>query len=97
MGDWNAILDPKIDKIRRRTRGSGKCESSPTDFMVCHDRFCLDHPGREMWMWLDSSVSVWARSYLDRVLVRIADTDFVMCPMFHYMVHTNNRLVRAVS
>ena len=35
-----------------------------------------------------------ARSYLDRVLVRRADTDFVKCPMFHYVAWTYHRLVR---
>ena len=32
------------------------------------DRFRLDHPGREMWTWLDSSPSAKVGSYLDRVL-----------------------------
>ena len=45
MGDWNAILDPKIDKVGRRRR-----ESSLVDLMTHHDlvhRFHLDHPGQE--------------------------------------------------
>ena len=25
VGDWNAILDPKIDRIGRGARGSGSC------------------------------------------------------------------------
>ena len=37
------------------------------------NRFHLDY---EIWTWLDSLPSVCARSYLDRVLVRRADTDF---------------------
>ena len=51
MGDWNAILDPKIDRAGRVARGSGGCESSLIDFMAHHDlvdRFHLDHPGKEM-------------------------------------------------
>ena len=54
--------------------------------MVRHnlvDRFHLDHPEREMWMWLDNSPSVHTTSYLDR-RVRRADTDFVTCPLFNY-------------
>ena len=35
MGDWNAILDPKIDG--RGTRGLGRWESSLIDFMASHD------------------------------------------------------------
>ena len=56
MGDWNAILDPKIDKVRRGARRLGRCESSLVGLMTRQnlvDRFRLDHPGREMWTWLD--------------------------------------------
>ena len=56
----------------------GRCESCLIDFMACRDlvdRFRMDHPGKEMWMWLwlDSSPSFHARYYLDRVLARKAD------------------------
>ena len=86
MGVWNAILDPKIDKVGRGASRLEKCESSLAGFMTRHDlvdRFRLDHPGREMWTWLDSSPSAKLGSYLDRVLVRRADIDFVSCPTFH--------------
>ena len=49
IGDWNAILDPKIDRIGRGTKELGRCKSSLIDFMVHHDlvdRFRLDHLGR---------------------------------------------------
>ena len=58
------------------------------------DRFRLDHPGREMWTWLDSSPSAKVGSCLDRVLVRRADSDFVSCPTFHLIVWTDHILVR---
>ena len=51
MGDWNAILDPKIDKVDRGANRLGRCESSLVGFMTRHDlvnRFRLDHPGLEM-------------------------------------------------
>ena len=82
MGDWNAILDPKIDKVGRGASRLGRCESSLVGLMTRHDlvdRFRLDHPGREMWTGLDSSPSAKVGSYLDRVLVRRADLDFVSC------------------
>ena len=63
VDNWNTILDPKIDWVG--VRGSGRCESSLIDFMARHDlvyRFRLDHPGREMWTWLDRSPSVWSKS-----------------------------------
>ena len=34
MGDWNAILAPKIDKIGRGPNRLGKCESSLVGFMT---------------------------------------------------------------
>ena len=55
MGDWNAILDPKIDKGGRGARRAGRCESSLAGLRVnpnprhdLVDRYRLDHPGREM-------------------------------------------------
>ena len=52
MGDWNTILDPKIDRVGREARGSRRCESSLIDFMARQDsvdRIRLVHPGRELW------------------------------------------------
>ena len=95
MGNRNAILDPKTDRVGRGARGLGRCEISLIDLMARHDlvdKFRLDHPGREMWTWLDSSPSVYAISYLDSV--RTADTDFFTCPTFHFVGKTNHRLVR---
>ena len=49
VDDWNAILDPKIDRVGRGNGGSGRCESSRIDFMARHDlidRFRLDQLGR---------------------------------------------------
>ena len=96
MGDWNAILDPKIDKFGRGANRLGRCESSLVGFVTRHglvDRFRLDHPGREMWTWLDSSPSAKVGSYLDRVLVRRADIDFVSCPTFHLIAWTDHKLI----
>ena len=97
MGDWNAILDPKIDKVGRGVRRAGRCDSSLVGFVTRHglvDRFRLDHPGREMWTWLDSSPYAKIGSYLDRVLARRADIDFVSCPTFHLIAWTDHKLVR---
>ena len=55
MGDWNAVLDPKIDKVGRGARRTGRCDSSLVGLMTRHnlvDRFRLDHAGREMRTWL---------------------------------------------
>ena len=88
VGGWNAIIDPKIDKVRRGPCGAERCESSLIDLIAWHDlvdRFRLDHPRREMWTWLDSSPSTRVGSYLDGALVRRADSDFLSCPTFHLL------------
>ena len=92
MCDWNAILEPKIDEVGRGANRLGRCESSLVGFMTRHD--LVDHPLREMWTWLDRSPSAKIGSYLDRVLVRRADTDFVSCPTFHLMTWTDHKLIR---
>ena len=37
MSDWNAILDPKIDRVGRGARRLGRCESSLVGLMTRHD------------------------------------------------------------
>ena len=96
MGDWNAILDPKIDKGGRGASGSERCESSLRDLMADFDlvdRYRVDHPREEMWTWANSSSSNPVRSYLDRVLVRRADVDFVSCPVFHLYSKSDHKLL----
>ena len=34
MGDWNAILDPNIDRAGQSARGSGRCDSSLVNFLA---------------------------------------------------------------
>ena len=49
MGDWNAILDPKIDKVGQGDSRLGRCESSRINLMAHHDlvdRFRRDHQER---------------------------------------------------
>ena len=87
----------KIDKVGWEAIGWGRCESSLVGLVARHDlvdRLRLDHPGKEMWTWLDSSPSAKEGSYLDRVLVRRADSDFVSCPTFHLIAWTDHKLFR---
>ena len=97
MGHWNAILDPKIYKVGWGARRLGKCESSLIGLMTRHDlvdRFRLDHPGREMWTWLESLPSAKVGSYWDKMLFRRADIDSVCCPTLHLIAWTDHKLVR---
>ena len=81
MGNWNAILDPKIDKVGCGASGLGRCESSLVGLVAHHDlvdRFRLDHQAKEMWTWLDSSASAKVGSYLDRVLEELIAISLVV-------------------
>ena len=97
-GDWNAILDPKIDRASRGASGTVRCDSALSGFLTefdLIDRYRLDHPGREMWTLIGNRTpSGQTRSYLDRVLVRSADSDLVTCPTFHWIGPTDHKLVR---
>ena len=55
VGDWNAILDPNIDRTGRGASSWARCDFL-TEFDQV-DRYRLDHPGREMWTWIGSSPS----------------------------------------
>ena len=51
MGNWNVILDPKMDKAEQGASRLDKCESSLINLLAEYDlvnKFHLDHPGREM-------------------------------------------------
>ena len=97
VGDWNAILDPNIDRAGRGTSSWARCDSGLSDFLTefdLVDRYRLDHPGREMWTWIGSSPSGQVWSYLDRVLVSRADSDLVTCHTFYWLGRSDHKLVR---
>ena len=88
--------DPKVDKGGRDTSGLERCGSSLIDFLAKFDhigRFRLDHPGQEMWTWMGNLPSGQVQTYLDRVLVRRADVDFVSCPPFHWIGLADHKLI----
>ena len=71
VGDWNAILDPKLDRVRWSISGTVGYGSSLIDFIAKFDlvvSFCLDHPGSDMWMLKHKEPSHPSRSCLDRLL-----------------------------
>ena len=97
VGDWNAILDPNLDRAGRGASGVARCDNALSDFLTefeLVDRFRLNHPGREMWTWIGNSPSGQVRSYLDKVLVSRADSDLVSCPTFHWLGRSDPKLVR---
>ena len=99
VGDWNAILDPNLDRGGRGGSGRRCRNKCLRNFMAENDlvdRYRVDHPGRKHWTWTNfSSSSVTNRSYLDRMLVRRADLDFLSCPEFKYLGRSDHKLVMA--
>jgi len=96
MGDWNAILDPNLDRTVRGASGSGRCDSGLSDLMAQFDlvdRYRVSHPGRRMWTWTNRRPSDPIKSYLDRVLVRRADVDILDCPVFHLYAWSDHKLL----
>ena len=97
VGDWNAILDPKIDR-GRGAKGKARADRSLVnlinDFGLI-DRYRADHPGREMWTWALRWPSLRVVSYLDRMLVRRVDLDLLDCPTFHRLDYSDHKLVCA--
>ena len=85
------ILDPKIRL--GEVLVDWQCESTLIDFIAKLDRFCLDHPKMEMWIWAHSWSSLSDRSFLDRVLIRRADVDLIFCSMFQWLNMADHKLV----
>ena len=70
VGDWNAILDPNLDRASRGASSVVRCDNALSDFLTefeLVDRFRLNPPGREMWTWIGNSHAGQVRSYLDSV------------------------------
>ena len=98
VGDWNAILDPKLDRGAGSSGPVGKFDRGLLDFVGKFDlvdRYRLDNPGEEQWTWTHSSPSVTYASYIDRMFVRRADPDIISCPSFKYLGHSDHKLVLA--
>ena len=90
------ILDSKSNRFVAEARGLAGCDSRLINFMTklnLVNRFHLDHPRWEMWMWTCKLHSISRRFYLYRVIFRRADKNFVSCPMFRWVRLTNHKMV----
>ena len=95
MGDWNAVLDPNLDRGGGKDSGR-KSDSSLIDFVKENDlvdRWRVTHPGGRMWTWSHPGPSVQLQSYLDRMLVRRVEVDFFSCPKFHWLGYTDHKML----
>ena len=85
MGDWNAVLDPNLD------RGAISAGTNTLDArhfrefverLNLVDKFRERHPNKIAWTWAGRGASAQLYSYLDRVLVRQVGLDYLGGPCF---------------
>ena len=85
VGDWNTVLDPNLD------RGAISADTNILDArQFCKfvewfdlvDKFHERHPNKIAWTWTCRGTSVQLYSYLDWVLVRRVDLDYLGGPSF---------------
>ena len=85
VGDWNAVLDPNLD------RGAISAGTNTLDARYFRDfvqrldlvdKFRERHPNKIVWTWTGRGASAQLYSYLDRVLVKRVDLDYLGGPSF---------------
>ena len=85
VGDWNAVLDPNLD------RGAITAGTNTLDARYFHDfvqrldlvgKFRERHPNKLAWTWTGRGASGQLYSYLDRVLLKRVDLDYLGGPSF---------------
>ena len=95
-GDWNAVLDPSIDRggARRDTNNldSKRFRNFVQRFDLV-DKFRELHPNRVEWTWTGRGASGQLSSYIDRVLVRRVDLDLIGGPSFQAYNNFDHRFV----
>ena len=94
VGDWNAILDPKLDKDGLCSTGSDSCESSFAG-RVRFSRQVLSGLLRAGDVDVANWFAFWPDSDLSGQSLRRADIDFVACPTSNWIVQTDPELFRA--
>ena len=85
VGDWNAVLDPNLD------RGAISAATNTLDARYFRefvqrldlvDKFRERHSNKIVWTWTGRGASAQLYSYLDRVLVKRVDLDYLGGPSF---------------
>ena len=100
-GDWNAVLDPDLDRFGLPTRGTNRDRDAVlfrefVDKFDLIDKFRNEKPRDLVWTWTGrrGSGPMQLSSYIDRFLVRRVDVGVLDCPSFHNIVYSDHRLVR---
>ena len=85
VGDWNAVLDPNLDR-GAITVGTNTLDARHfCDFVQrldLVDKFRERHPNKIACTWTGRGASAQLYSYLDRVLVKRVDLDYLGGPSF---------------
>ena len=74
VGNWDAVLDPKIDRRWGGRQDTYKLDAKSFRKFVERlnfvDKFRKKHPSKVEWTWTARRTSCQFLSYLDRILVR---------------------------
>ena len=96
VGDWNAVLDPNLD------RGATSAGTNPLDARYFRefvqqldlvDKFRERHPNKIVWTWTGRGASAQLYSYLDRVLVKRVDLDYLGGPSFEPFKNSDHKFL----
>ena len=80
VGDWNAVLDPNLDRGAISTGTNTLDARYFRDFVQrldLVDKFRERHPNKIIWTWTGRGASAQLYSYLDRVLVKRVDLEYL--------------------
>ena len=96
VGDWNAVLDPNLD------RGATSTDTNSLDARYFRefvqkfdlvDKFRERHPNKIVWTWTGRGASAQLYSYLDRVLVKRVDFDYLGGPSFEPYKNSDHKFL----
>ena len=84
VGDWNAVLDLNLDRGAISAGTNSLNARHYRDFVRLDlvDNFRERHPNKIAWTWTGRGASAQLYSYLNRVLVKRVDLDYLGGPSF---------------
>ena len=93
MGDWNAVLDPNLDRGATSTGTNSLDARHFREFVQKFDlvdKFRERHPNKVVWTWTGRGASAQLYSYLDRV-----DLDYIRGPSFEPYKNSDHKFLCA--
>ena len=96
VGDWNAVLDPNLDR-GATSAGTNSLDARYFSEFVQKfdlvDKFRERHPNKIVWTWTGRGASAQLYSYLDRVLVKRVDLDYLGGPSFEPYKNSDHKFL----